>query len=237
MSEQGTQEWLEDRCGCATASRFVDIIAVSKSNGRPLKARDDYLWTVAREQFYGTPTESFNAKATEWGKDLEPFARRDYEMETGAIIVPSGFVLHPTIAFCGASPDGLVGSNGGIEIKCPKDGRVHLQTWHKGMSIDHLPQVQGNIWINNREWFDFISYDPRAPEDFRLYVQRIHRDDKYILALQSHVIDFLADVKTVVGELHARKNRIVRGSDSGNGEADHGPVPREPDSHGDGVLP
>lgn len=214
MADQGTDEWLVERCGCATASRFIDIIAVSKTNGKPLKARDDYLMTIAGEQFYGTPTESFSAKSTEWGKDLEPFARQAYEVATGNMTIPSGFVLHPTIAHCGASPDGLIELDGGIEIKCPKDRRVHIQTWRSGMPVDHLPQVQGNIWINQREWFDFISYDPRAPEDFRLYVQRIYRDDKYILALESHITDFLADVQKLLGELHARKRDHIRSADS-----------------------
>lgn len=237
MSEQGTQAWLNDRSGCATASRFADIIAVSKSNGRPLKARDDYLWTLAGERLYGTPTEAFTAKATEWGKELEPFARQGYEIQTGNVIVPSGFVPHKSIDYCGASPDGLIESNGGVEIKCPKDRRVHIQTWRDGMPVDHLPQVQGNIWVNERDWFDFISFDPRAPEEFRLYVQRIYRDDKYILALQSHVVDFLADVERLLWELHERTNRSVRGPDSRDGEADHGPVPCESNTHGNGVLP
>jgi hypothetical protein len=214
MSEQGSEAWLNERSGCATASAFIDIIAVSKSNGRPLKARDDYLWKLATERLYGTPTEAFTAKSTDWGKELEPFAIQAYEVQTGNIIVPSGFVLHPTIKYCGASPDGLIANDGGIEIKCPKDRRVHIQTWRSGMPVDHLPQVQGNIWINGREWFDFISYDPRSPEEFRIYVERIYRDDKYILALQSHIVDFLAEVETLLGEIHARKSRILRGQNT-----------------------
>lgn len=210
MNEQGSQEWHNDRCGCATASRFIDIIAVSKSSGKPLKAREDYLKAVAGEQFYGTPTESFNARSTEWGKDLEPYARQAYEIETGQMILPSGFVRHKTIEFCGASPDGLIGKDGGIEVKCPKDRRVHMDTWAEGMPVDHFPQVQGNIWINELEWIDFISYDPRAPEGFRLYVQRIHRDDKYILALESHVVQFLEEVKNYIGILHARQRENLR---------------------------
>lgn len=225
MSEQGSEEWLQDRSGCATASAFIDIIAVSKSNGRPLKSRDDYLWKLATERLYGTPTEAFTAKSTDWGKELEPFATQAYEVQTGNIIVPSGFVPHPTIKYCGASPDGLIAKSGGIEIKCPKDRRVHIQTWRSGMPADHLPQVQGNIWINERDWFDFISYDPRAPEEFRLYVERIYRDDKYILALQSHVVDFLADVETLLGEIHARKNRVLRGTGSPAGGTDNEPLP------------
>lgn len=236
MIEQGSNEWLQERCGCATASRFIDIIAVGK-NGNPLKAREDYKWTLIGEQFYNTPTESFSAKSTEWGKDLEPFARQAYEVETGSFIDPSGFVKHPTIAHCGASPDGLVGKDGGIEIKCPRDRRVHLQTWRNGMPLDHLPQVQGNIWVNDLKWIDFISYDPRAPEGFRLYVQRVMRDDKYILALQSHVQEFLQEVENEVRGLHERQKRLLRGSDSADGAEDYRPVRSEPVADADGVLP
>lgn len=236
MSEQGSVEWLQERCGCATASRFIDIIAVGK-NGNPLKARDDYKWTLIGEQFYGTPTESFSAKATEWGKDLEPFARQAYEVSTGSFIDSSGFVLHPTIAHCGASPDGLVGKDGGIEVKCPKDRRVHLQTWRNGMPPDHLPQVQGNIWVNDLKWLDFISFDPRAPEGFRLYVQRIWRDDKYILALQSHIEEFLREVENEVRGLHDRQKRLLRDANLADGGKDHATLRSEPTADVDGVLP
>ncbi len=224
MSEQGTQEWLNDRCGCASASRFIDIIAVSKSSGKPLKAREDYMWSVAGEQFYGVPTEPASAKSMDWGHALEPYAKEAYEIETGLIVVSSGFVRHPAIDWCGGSPDGLVNDDGGIEIKCPKDRRVHMQTWRNGMHVDHLPQVQGNIWINEREWFDFISYDPRAPEDFRLYVQRIWRNDKYIKALESHIVEFLADVKTIVEGMYANKRRDLCGTDSPGCDAIGGTV-------------
>lgn len=214
---QGSAGWYGQRSGCATASRFIDIIAVSKRDGKPLKARDDYMWTVATERLYGSATESVSAKSLEWGKELEQFAIQAYEVETGNVIIPAGFVLHPAIAYCGGSPDGLIGKNGGIEVKCPKDRRVHMQTWRYGMPEDHIPQVQGNIWINDLEWLDFISYDPRAPEKFRLYVQRIHRDEKYILALQSHVVDFLADVQSLVEQINANESRNLRGEPANDG--------------------
>lgn len=216
MSEQGSSDWLQDRCGCATASAFCDILAVSKKDGRPLKAREDYAWKLASERLYGTPTEQVTARAMDWGKDLEPFARQAYEIETGNLVIPSGFVLHPTIAYCGASPDGLIAPNGGIEIKCPKDRRVHLQTWHKGMPEDHIPQVQGNIWINELDWIDFISYDPRAPEEFRLYIQRIRRDTKYILALDAYVTEFLSEVDQLTKEIYANQSRLLRASSGTN---------------------
>lgn len=205
---QGSQAWLEARAGCATASCFADIIAVSKKDGKPLKARDDYLWKCATERFYGTPTEAFTSRPTDWGKDLEPFAKQAYEMETGFVLEESGFLLHPDIPYCGCSPDGLIGDKGGAEFKAPKDRRIHMQTWLTGMPEGHLPQVQGCMWITGREWWDFNSFDPRAPEGFRLYVQRIYRDEKYILALASHVTDFLAEVDQLIKEFHGKVRRI-----------------------------
>lgn len=215
MIEQGTEDWLKQRCGCATASSFKDIMAVSKSTGKPLKAREDYLWKLVTERLYGSPNEGFSSRSTEWGKSLEPFARQAYEVETGYMVDTSGFVLHPTIAFCGASPDGLVNSDGGIEIKCPKDKCVHMKTWHEGMPEEHIPQVQGNIWINNRSWFDFISYDPRAKPEHRIYIERIHRNERYISNLELNIIEFLKDVEKLIGEIYeAKQNRRIQHSGS-----------------------
>lgn len=220
MSKQGSTEWLEARSGSATSSCFIDIIAVSKSTGKPLKARDDYMWKLVTERLYRSPIEAFTSGPTEWGKKLEPFARQAYEVETGNVVIASPFIPHPRIEFCGSSPDGLIIPGGGIEIKCPKDRRVHVQTWRYGMHDDHVPQVQGNIWVNDLEWMDFISYDPRAPEDFRLYVQRITRNDKYILALESHVVQFLADVKKLLEQINANQSRNICGEDTAAGETD-----------------
>lgn len=225
MAEQGSAAWHLDRSGCATASSFADIIAVSKTNGKPLKAREDYMWKLAGERIYGIPTESISAKSMEWGKEIEPFARQAYEVETGCLIVERGFVPHWYIAHCGGSPDGLVNLDGGIEIKCPKDRRVHIQTWRDGMPADHIPQVQGNLWINQREWFDFISYDPRAPKELQLYIQRIYRNEVYIKLLESHVTDFLVDVNKLIREIYAKQNRNLRRDDTPDCGTDIGPMP------------
>lgn len=183
------------------------------------------MWKLACDRVYEMPEEQVSARSLQWGNDLEPFARQRYEIQTGSVIVPSGFVLHPTIAWCGASPDGLIELDGGIEIKCPKTRRVHLETWFNGMPEEHIPQVQGNLWITGRQWYDFISFDPRAPEDLQLYVQRIHRDDKYILALESHVIEFLEQVLKLAGKADAIKNERLRRSNLPIGGTDHAPLP------------
>jgi hypothetical protein len=204
VTEQRSDDWFKARSGCATASAFIDIVAVGKRNGEPLKARTDYLWKVATERLYGTPVESASARSLDWGIELEPYAKAAYEEETGYVIIESDFVPHPTIAHCGGSPDGLVSTDGGIEVKCPKDRRIHMQTWQNGMPVDHMPQVQGNMWVTGRKWWDFISFDPRAPAEFRLYVQRIERDDKYIATLEGLVVSFLAEVEKLIGTFYVR---------------------------------
>lgn len=225
MSDQGSLEWHLDRCGCATASCFADIIAVSKKDGRPLKAREDYMWKLASDRIYQLPEEQISAKSLQWGTDLEPFARQRYEIATGQIIVPSGFVKHTSILWCGASPDGLIDLDGGIEIKCPKTRKVHMETWLNGMPEEHIPQIQGNLWITGRQWYDFISFDPRAPEEFQIYIQRVPRDDKYILALESHVVEFLDSVSKLTDKLNARKNEHLRRTDPRIGGEDNAPMP------------
>lgn len=213
MIEQGTEAWLMARCGCVTASKFRDIMSMSLSTGKPFKALEDYLWSLATERFYGSPVEGFTARSTDWGKELEPHALRAYEIETGNIVTASGFVLHPLIPFCGASPDGLIGATGGLEIKCPKDRRIHMRTWLSGIPVEHIAQVQGNLWVHDRQWWDFVSYDPRAPEKFRLYVQRIARDEDYIRVLEAKITRFLGDVEKLVWDFYARENGSLCGLD------------------------
>lgn len=200
MSNQGTQEWLLDRLGHASASRFGDILAVS-AKGLPLKARADYLMQLVTERLYNRPTESASSQAMQWGRESEPLARAAYEVETGVIVTESDFIKHPTIPFLGCSPDGLIGEDGGYESKCPATSRIHVATWRDGMPMEHMPQVQGCMFVTGRKWWDFISYDPRATEQMRLYIQRIDRDDLYIEHLEKEIIKFLAEVEAEVTAL------------------------------------
>lgn len=193
MSNQGSQEWLDERLGHVTASCFADILAVS-AKGLPLKSREDYLMRLVTERIYGRATESASSQAMQWGKDAEPLARAAYEIETGSIVTESDFVKHPTISFVGCSPDGLIDSDGGYESKCPANSSIHMLTWRDGMPRAHTAQVQGCMWVTGRKWWDFISYDPRATAQYRLYVQRIARDETYIENLEKEVVKFLAEV-------------------------------------------
>lgn len=201
LSNQGTADWLRARAGHATASRFCDILAVSKKDGKPLKAREDYLMELVVEQITGEPIVSASSFAMQWGTDAEPYARAAYEAATGAMVREVGFAKHKVHKWVGASSDGLVGANGGIEIKSPFNSAIHLATWAGGMPEHHAPQIYGQMWILDLDWVDFCSYDPRMQNGgahLKLYRQRIARDQKYIDGLEENVLNFLAEVEAKV---------------------------------------
>lgn len=202
MSEQQrTQEWHQARCGRFTGSRFVDVMATSKRDGKKLKAWSDLVWSIVVERLTGVQDEGPNAYALQWGVDVEPFAREAYEFASGNIVKESGFIVHPSYDFVGCSPDGLIGSDGGIEMKCPKDSSIHLMRFIDGMPDEYRPQVQGCMWVTGREWWDFVSYDPRMPEKHRLFRQTFERDEAYIKLLEESVLEAEAEVNRITSEL------------------------------------
>jgi YqaJ-like viral recombinase domain len=198
---QGTHDWLMERVGFCTASRFKDVLAVLKS-GKPAAARQNYLTEIICERLTGQPVEHFVNAAMKWGTEQEPHARAAYCKKSGNGVTAVGFMRHKTIK-AGASPDGVIDMDGGLEIKCPTSA-THLDTLMNGMSEDHLPQVQGGMWITGLAWWDFVSYDPRMPEPLQLHIQRIERDDAYIAALEASVVGFLGEVDETVSNLLAR---------------------------------
>jgi predicted phage-related endonuclease len=203
-AEQRTEEWRLARAGNLTASTFKDIIAITRA-GKPTAARLKLMHQKAFERLAGIPVHEISSKSTSWGQDLEDAADGAYMVATGGIIVPSPYLTHPQHPFIGASPDGLVGMDGGVEKKCPHDEAVHIETWLEGMPEDHIPQVQGNMLVTGRAWWDFISYDPRQGEKWRLYVQRIPRDDAYISnTLLPSLLQFEAELQAMVETLRRK---------------------------------
>jgi len=190
MSElQRTDEWSMDRSGKFTASAFVDVLARNKRTGEPLKSYHDLIWRVVTERMTQIPTEGPHGFALQWGTEAEPYALEAYEAETGNIATEVGFITHPKYEFAGASPDALISSDGGLEIKCPKDSRIHLERFIHGVPEDYIPQIQGGMWVTDRKWWDFASYDPRMPESHQLLIIRVERDDEFIARLESAVIE------------------------------------------------
>jgi len=199
--KQGSPEWLQARCGLATASCFADVLATLKSGGEAA-SRKNYRAQLIAERLTGVPADSYVSTEMKWGTEQEPFARIAYEATTGNIVLEVAFIRHPEL-MAGASPDGLIGEDGQMELKCPNTA-THIDALLKGMDPGHIPQIQGNLWMSGRKWCDFVSYDPRMPERMQLYVQRIERDDKYIANLESEVRKFLVEVDKVIAELEAK---------------------------------
>ena len=186
--EQRTPAWHQIRAGKFTGSKFNDAMARSKKTGEPLKACTDLIWQVATERLTGNPVESYRNQAMDWGVEQEPNAKNTYEFIEGVQVVEEGFIIHPEYSFIGVSPDGLIGEDGGLEIKCPWNSMRHLERFILGMPDEYKAQVQGCLWVTGREWWDFMSFDPRMPPAHQVYKERIYRDEDYIKDLQTTLL-------------------------------------------------
>ena len=197
---QGTPEWLQARAGKVTASRINDVMAKIKTGESA--ARKDYKAQIVAEILTGTPQENgFKSAEMQWGNDQEPFARAAYEIKTGSMVDQVGLVLHPSIERGAASPDGLVGPDGLVEIKCPKTA-THLQYLVDGKVPTHYqPQMLWQMACTGRDWCDFVSFDPRLPDHLQLFIRRFNRDQKRIDEIESEVRAFLAEVDAILAAL------------------------------------
>ncbi len=195
MNVQGSEGWFLERAGRATASEFSSVLA--KGQG---KTRAAYLRRVVSERLTGKPTETYSNGHMARGQLQEPFAKLAYEAHTGEPVQEVGFIKHPEL-MAGCSPDGLVGVDGGCECKSVMP-TVQVETILGGeYPSEHRAQVQGNLWITGRRWWDFVSYSPDLPEHLRLYVFRVQRDEAYIATLEKEVRAFLAEVDKVCDRL------------------------------------
>ena len=199
MIVQGSPEWFAQRLGKVTASRVADVIAKTKTGYST--SRENYMVELALERITGQQQESFTNSAMQWGTDTEPMARAAYEVLTGELVLETGMVRHPRIEMSGASPDGLVGTDGLLEIKCP-NSTTHITTLRtKKPAGKYITQMQWQLACTDRAWCDFVSYDPRMPEGLQLFTTRIQRDDKLIAELEGEVVQFLDEVAGLVVEL------------------------------------
>lgn len=200
--EQRTDDWFAARAGKVTASALHKVMARTKSGWGA--DRTNYHAQLVTERLTGRPADSFSNSAMQWGIDTEPQARAAYAFQMDEAPVEVGFLDHPTIAMSGASPDGLVGQNGMLEIKCPNTA-THIATLD-GAEIDrkYLLQMQWQMACAERNWCDFVSYDPRLPPAMQLHIRRVERDDELLADLAQHVTEFLAEVADTVARLEAR---------------------------------
>jgi len=201
MIEQGSIEWFQQRCGKATASRIADIIAQTKSGYSA--SRKNYMAQLVAERLTGTVADSYSNAAMQWGTDMEPQARDAYAFLQGVEVQLAEFVTHYKIPDSGASPDGYVGAEGLVEFKCPNTA-THIDTLlGKSVPKKYITQIQWQMACTGRLWCDFVSYDPRLPAHLAMYVERVHRDEKFIGELEREVEAFLKEVSDTVAALEA----------------------------------
>ncbi len=202
MIVQGSAEWHQARLGKVTASKVADVMARTKSGYAATRA--NYAAQLIIERLTGQPTESFTNDAMRWGTEKEPEARRAYAFRTDNDVAEVGFVDHAAISMAGASPDGLIGDDGLLEIKCPNTA-THLDTLQTGAPpAKYVSQMLWQMACTGRQWCDFVSYDPRLPEDFRIFIARVERDDDAIAQMETEVVAFLAEIDARINELNAR---------------------------------
>lgn len=199
---QGTQEWLQARCGKITASRIADIMAKTKSGYAA--SRKNYLAELLVERLTDQPTESYISTAMQWGTDHEPEARTIYELETGNRVEEVGFIIHPEYTYSGASPDGLVGADGMVEIKCPNTA-THIETLlGKEIPGRYYSQIQWQLECTGRQWCDYVSYDPRMKDSsLVLFVKRVERDDTFISAIRLEVESAEKELQELVDKVRS----------------------------------
>lgn len=199
MMEQRTDEWFSARLGKVTGSRVADVMAKTKSGYSA--SRQNYMAELICQRLTGRQEERFTTAAMQRGTDLEPKARAMYMLETGEIVLETGLVLHPDIPDFGASPDGLVGDDGLIEIKCPNTW-THIETLKSGEpKREYFIQMQAQMACTGRQWCDFISYDDRLPDDLAYFQTRINRDDAFIADMLSEIRVFLSDLEELINKL------------------------------------
>ncbi|CAB5212481.1 phage_rel_nuc, putative phage-type endonuclease [uncultured Caudovirales phage] len=201
--QQRTDAWHQLRAGKVTASRVADIIAKTKSG--PSASRENYLAQLVCERMTGKPAESYSNAAMVWGTETEPFARAAYEGAKDVLVEEVGFVVHPSIEGAGASPDGLVGLFGLVEIKCPNTA-THIQTLlDQKVPEKYNTQMQWQMACTSRQWCDFVSFDPRMDEGLQLFIKRVEYDPIYVSQLEKEVIFFLMEVEEKINKLNKLK--------------------------------
>lgn len=200
---QGSDEWLAARCGKVTASRMADLLAKTKTGYGASRA--NYMAELIAERLTGQPAERFTSPAMQWGTANESDARSAYEFHADCDVAEVGFVPHPGILMAGASPDGLVGTDGLVEIKCPNTA-THIDTLLSSVVAGkYITQMQFQMACTGRHWCDFVSFDPRMPVDLRLFVRRIVRDDAAIADMEAEIVKFLTELDGKVLALRAAK--------------------------------
>jgi putative phage-type endonuclease len=204
--EQGTPEWFAARLGNVTASRVADVIAKTKSGYSA--SRENYMAQLICERMTNTVAESYTNAAMQWGTETEPLARAAYESVADVLVDEVGYVQHPRIERAGASPDGLIGLFGLLEIKCPNTA-THIDTLiSEQVPTKYITQMQWQMVCTGRAWCDFVSFDPRLPNGLQVFVKRVEFDTEYAATLEIEVVKFLAELDAKISKLNERLNHV-----------------------------
>lgn len=196
---QGSAEWLAARAGCLTASAIADMIAKTKTGESASRA--NLRARLVAERLTGIPQDGFSNAAMQWGNEQEPFARAAYEIHSGNLVDQTGLVMHPSIPYAGASPDGLIDECGLVEIKCPNTATHIEYLLSSTPPKKYQPQMMWQMECTGRQWCDFVSFDPRMPEHLQLFVVRFERDEERLDDLRKEAIAFLAEVDALILQL------------------------------------
>jgi putative phage-type endonuclease len=193
--DQRTVEWVEARLGHATGSRASDIIA-----GKDTQARKGYITQLVTERLTGASQDFFVNADMQRGIDLEPVARAAYQA-SHELVDEVGFIKHPLIQWFGASPDGYVGNEGLLELKCPRS-TTHLEYIQaKKPPQKYVPQMLAQLSCTGRKWVDFVSFDNRFPEHLQLFVVRFQPSAEELEKFESKVKEFLSEVNNLMEQL------------------------------------
>lgn len=203
--EQQSPEWLEMRKGMVTGSMVGSVCGKMKRQKpneptKYLQSRENYMLDLAVTRLTGIMPDRYVSEAMEFGTEYEPLARAAYEKFFDVDVKEVGFAMHSKIDWFGASPDGLV-NDGVLEIKCPNSA-THLGYIMDGVVPErYLPQMKAEILCAERQWCDFVSFDPRMPKHLRLFVRRLDRDEPMLRQLEEEVEKFLAELELLMGKI------------------------------------
>lgn len=196
--EQGTPEWDAVRCAKVSGSHMADV-----TMKKTLAGYQNYWARLISEGITGNIEEEKVTYDMQQGIELEPDARGVYEYKKDVLVTQVGFIDHPHIDKSGSSPDGLVGTDGAIEIKCVIR-KTHLVTMLTGkIPTKYVQQMQWLMACSGRLWCDFVSYCPALGVDLQLHVLKVERDDKMIKELETAVILLNKDVTATISQLHS----------------------------------
>jgi putative phage-type endonuclease len=195
---QGSELWHQVRLNKVTASRMSDVLSKGRGTA-PSKTAESYMMELIAEKLTGQAKPFFENDAMKWGTETEPQARAMYELNSGNDVIEVAFIEHSE--FIGVSPDGLIGSDGMIEIKCPTTITQIRRALSDNYSKDYTAQIQMQLWVAEREWCDFLSFDPRLDVDASYLLQRVYRDEKFITEMEEKTNQFIETMNELIIKL------------------------------------